>query len=100
MGNRDLFPKRLGFLVGWTLPTIFRLDGLRVVIYTTDHSPEHVHVLGPGVEAVFELHCPNGPVVLRESFGFSTRRLRVLMAELESRLQELCREWERIHGFD
>lgn len=82
------------------MPTIFRFDGLRVVIYTNDHSPEHVHVLGPGVEAVFELHCPDGPVTLRESFGFATRRLRALVAELHARSQELCSEWERIHGPD
>jgi Domain of unknown function (DUF4160) len=82
------------------LPTIFRLDGLRVVIYPNDHSPEHVHVIGPGVEAVFELHCPDGPITLRESLGFSIRRLRELMASLEARLQDLCDAWEKIHGFD
>lgn len=25
------------------------------------HSPEHVHVIGADREAVFELHCPEGP---------------------------------------
>ncbi|MGH8227256.1 MAG: DUF4160 domain-containing protein [Steroidobacteraceae bacterium] len=87
-------------MVTFDVPTILRLDGLRVVVYPSDHTPEHVHVLGPDVEAVLELNCPAGPVTLRESFGFSARRLRDLMAELEARLPMLCSEWERIHGSD
>jgi hypothetical protein len=46
------------------MPTVLRFDGLRVVIYPNDHSPEHVHVIGADREAVFELHCPDGPVTL------------------------------------
>jgi hypothetical protein len=63
----------LGFSVPFFMPTILRIDGLRVVIYPNDHSPEHVHVIGPDREAVFELHCPDGPVALRESVGFTKR---------------------------
>ena len=53
------------------MPTVLRLDGLRVVIYPNDHRPAHVHVTGAGGEAVFVLHCPDGPPTLRESSGFS-----------------------------
>lgn len=49
------------------MPTVLRLDGLRVAIYPNDHRPAHVHVLGPGSEAVFVLNCPEGPPELRES---------------------------------
>ena len=49
------------------MPTILRVDGLRVVIYPNDHMPEHVHVIGGGGEALFNLHCPDGPPVLREN---------------------------------
>jgi len=82
------------------MPTILWIGNLRVVIYPNDHVPEHVHVLGPGCEAVFELHCPAGPVTLRESYGFKTRQLRRLMDELNDRLLELCSAWERIHDSD
>ncbi len=82
------------------MPTVLRFDGLRVVIYPNDHSPEHVHVIGPDCEAVFELHCPEGPVTLRESFGFTIRHLRRLMEQLSAELIELCGQWERIHGSD
>jgi hypothetical protein len=43
------------------MPTIKRIDGLRVMIYSNDHPPPHVHVIGADREAVFELHCPAGP---------------------------------------
>lgn len=48
------------------MPTIFSYAGHRVVIYSNDHRPAHVHVLGSGCEAVFELACPWGPPCLRE----------------------------------
>ena len=82
------------------MPTVLRIDGLRVVIYPNDHLPEHVHVIGPDAEAVFELHCPTGPIRLRESYGFTKRRLRRLIAELAGVLQTLCNGWERIHDSD
>jgi hypothetical protein len=82
------------------MATILRLDGLRVVIYSNDHSPEHVHVIGADREAVFELHCPEGPVTLRESFGFKTRQLRRLIEQLNAELLQLCSAWERIHESD
>jgi len=44
------------------------LDGLRVVVYPNDHRPAHVHVIGRGCEAVFNLNCPAGPVELRENY--------------------------------
>jgi hypothetical protein len=82
------------------MPTIFRLDGLRVVIYTNDHSPEHVHVIGTNKEAVFELHCPEGPVTLREFYGFTKKQLRWLIDEITAQLLVLCSAWESIHESD
>ena len=75
-----------------------RIDGLRVVIWPNDHRPAHVHVIGGGGEAVFNLNCPDGPVQLRESFGFRLTRLNGIEAALMARLSALCAEWSRIHG--
>jgi hypothetical protein len=80
------------------MPTILRLDGLRVVIYPNDHRPAHVHVVGADVEAVFNLRCPDRPPGLRESYGLSLAQVNRLRAALSERLAFLCREWERIHG--
>src|SRR5712691_5711008 len=79
------------------MPTVDRIDGLRVVIYPNDHRPAHVHVIGD-CEAVFKLNCPEGPPELRENYGFAANRLSRIQAALTSRLTHLCAEWSRIHG--
>ncbi len=33
------------------MPSVSRINGLRVVIYPNDHKPAHVHVIGSGREA-------------------------------------------------
>lgn len=79
------------------MPTILRQDGLRIVIYPNDHHPDHVHAIGAGVEAVFDLNCPEGPVSVRESFGFSARRLREVAVLLDENIKALCHAWRNIH---
>jgi len=81
------------------MPTIgARIDGLRVVVYPNDHRPAHVHVMGDGCEAVFQLHCPGGPPELRENYGFASRKLARIRTTLTARLRELCAAWSSIHG--
>lgn len=82
------------------MPTVLKLDGLRVAIYPNDHRPAHVHVIGPGCEAVFILNCPDGPIDLRESYGFTGPALRAVAASLNATVGTLCRSWETIHGAD
>ena len=72
--------------------------GLRVVIYPNDHRPAHVHVIGGGREAVFNLHCPDGPPELRESYGYAARELTVIARALQDALARLCEAWRDIHG--
>lgn len=80
------------------MPTVFKFDGLRVVVYPNDHRPAHVHVLGGGSEAVFNLHCPDGPPELRENYGFSRAEVNRIEKGLAESLSILCEEWRRIHG--
>jgi hypothetical protein len=80
------------------MPTVLRIGGLRVVIYSSDHRPAHVHVIGAGGEAVFILHCPNGPPALRESYSFKRPDLGGIEDALKSALAVLCAEWRAIHG--
>jgi hypothetical protein len=80
------------------VPTVLGFDGLRVAIYPNDHRPSHVHVIGAGREAVFNLNCPAGPVELRENYGFPRREITHIRATLANHLAELCRIWENIHG--
>jgi hypothetical protein len=80
------------------MPTVLRLDGLRVVIYPDDHRPAHVHVIGADGEAVFLLNCPDGPPQLREAHGFSGKEVRRIASDLAPHIPELCQSWSEIHG--
>lgn len=80
------------------MPTVHRFDGLGVVIYPNDHRPAHVHVMGAGGEAVFILHCSDGPPELRESHGFKLPELNGIKDALAAQLAALCNERRGIHG--
>ncbi len=79
------------------MPEVFRIDGLRVVIYFNDHRRAHVHVIGPGQEAVFALNCPDGPPALRENYGFKRRDASRVAAALAANISMLCAKWSEIH---
>ena len=80
------------------MPTVHRLNGLRVVIYPNDHRSAHVHVIGAGKEAVFNLNCPAGPPELRISYGFGQREVNGVGESIAEELPMLCEEWTKIHG--
>lgn len=67
-------------------------------MYTNDHPPAHVYVVGAGCEAVFHLHCPDGPPELRESMGLAVREANRIAAYLQAELAMLCHSWKTIHG--
>lgn len=80
------------------MPTVLRFEGMRAVVYPSDHRPAHVHVIGAGGEAVFNLNCPDGPPELRESYGFSRPDVGRIKTVLTAHLAVLCAEWRKIHG--
>ncbi len=80
------------------MPTIVRFAGFRVVIYPNDHRPDHVHVIGKGVEAVFEVNCPNGEIDLRENYGASRTDVSRVRRQLKKFQREICEAWQEIHG--
>mgnify|MGYP000022283093 FL=1 len=77
------------------MPTVLIVGGWRVVIYPNDHRPAHVHVIGGGGEAVFNLA---GELELRENHGFDSKSLRRIWAELQNNQAHLITKWEDIHG--
>jgi Domain of unknown function (DUF4160) len=77
------------------LPSI---RGWRVVIFTNDHRPPHVHVIGPEESARFELLCDLGSVKLMDNINFTLSKLQVIEIYLIKHIAHLCIEWERIHG--
>ncbi len=80
------------------MPTVLRVGGLRIVVYPNDHRPAHVHVIGSDSEAVFQLRCPQGPIVLRENYGFGRLEIGRIQRALQRAHSRQCREWEKIHG--
>jgi len=69
-----------------------------LVIYPNDHRPAHVHAVGHGCEAVFDLNCWGGPAELRENYGFPRREVGQIMRSLAEHMDLLCRACEQIHG--
>jgi hypothetical protein len=80
------------------VPTVLRFEGFRVAIYPNDHHPAHVHLIGPGAEAVFDLECPDGPPRLREVWGLSRAEAARPAARLTREIRLLCGKWSEIHG--
>jgi Domain of unknown function (DUF4160) len=81
------------------MPSVLPLfKGWRVVIFTNDHRPPHVHVLGPQEHARFELLCDLGQVRLMSNLGFSLKQLQQIADHLLKHISRLCAMWGRIHG--
>lgn len=80
------------------MPTVLRFDGLNVRLYSGDHRPAHVHVIGAEVQTVFVLNCPDGPPKIRECYGFSRPEARRIGTDLRAFVPELCESLRRIHG--
>ncbi len=81
------------------MPTVLRLGKIRVVIYSNDHPPPHVHaVMGDEARAKFNLNCPEGPVELVEQEGFKLADIRQIGMAIAENLTAICAKWNEIHG--
>ncbi len=66
------------------------------MIYTMDHLPPHVHVIGTNGQVVFVL-MQDG-VELREMIGVKPKELAEIEKELLKQLSQLQAAWGQIHG--
>jgi hypothetical protein len=78
--------------------TILRFRGLRVMIYSYDHRPPHVHVIGPGAEARIALGEEGGRPWVITNDGLSRRHVVEALAEIERNRDFLIQRWREIHG--
>jgi hypothetical protein len=78
--------------------TILRTGGWMVMVYTHDHPPAHVHIVGPAGRAKVLLNCPEGPPVPIDIRGIDTSTMRRLMEVIRAEMGRLCTGWESIHG--
>jgi len=75
------------------MPTVMRINGLRVVIYPNDHPPAHVHVLGPGWVVVINLI----ELELREAIGCNEPEARRVLRLIANHRTALLDAWRRFH---
>jgi hypothetical protein len=75
------------------------IRNVRIVIYSNDHPPPHVHAIGRGgARARFELNCPDGPVTLLDQFGFRAADIWEFGTAIAAELPVVCEKWRAIHG--
>jgi hypothetical protein len=74
--------------------TVIRASGLRVVIFTDDHEPAHVHVFGDGHAKINLFGDPE--LVWAE--GMTRGEVRKAMRLVSEHQALLLAKWREIHG--
>lgn len=77
--------------------TIHRAHGLRIVIFTDDHEPAHVHVFGDG-HAKINLTGPDGGAGLVWAENMKRNETRRAMAVVTEHREVFLARWREIHG--
>lgn len=80
------------------MPTVIRVRGLRVVIFTNDDWPPRVHVIGPGREAKIALEGKMRHPTVMNTAGFSRAQLAEILVEIDRHHDLLMQRWREIHG--
>ena len=84
------------------MPKIATYKKWRIRIYTNDHEPPHVHVIGDGEQAVFHLNCEHrrrdATVDRSRVYNMKRRDIARIREHLSDNINDYCAAWERIHG--
>lgn len=80
------------------MPTLMRVAGYRIVIFTNDHSPAHVHLLKANARAKILLGDMHWPPQVVEVRGIGLKDLRKMMDVVCEHQMLLLEKWEEIHG--
>ena len=83
--------------LAYLMVTVHRAFGYRFVIYTNDHEPAHVHVVGKGCEAKVQLSGEDGLSLVWHA-GFTRSDLRKVLIEAQAERRRLLGKWREIHG--
>jgi len=76
---------------------IYRAHGLRVIIFTDDHEPAHVHVFGDG-QAKINLIGPDGSPALVWAEDMKANDLRRAVQLVRDQQELFLAKWGEIHG--
>ena len=74
--------------------TVLRSGGLRVIVFTDDHPPAHVHVFGDG-EAKIDISGPVPRLIASTMRQGELRKASALVADRQALLLE---KWRELHG--
>lgn len=81
------------------MPTIYRTDGFRFVIYPNDHEPAHVHVFHGNGEVKINICVASFPKML-QVFNMSTKLvMRAFEITLDNQ-EAFLLKWREIHEQD
>ena len=74
-----------------------RHKNLRLVIYSNDHGPPHVHVVGPGFEMKVSL-VEGALLDPKQIQTLSPSEIRACLLAIRDHRNELIRLWRSVHG--
>lgn len=77
--------------------TVLRAEGFRIVIFTDDHEPAHVHVFGDG-EAKINLAGADERAELVWAVGMKHADIRRCIRLVDESREVLIARWNEIHG--
>ena len=78
--------------------TVFRVRRFRIVIYSNDHWPAHVHAIGPDCEAKIALGESSEHPQLVTNEGLTRAELVMVLTEVDEHIELLRQRWREIHG--
>ena len=73
--------------------TIAVYRNVRIVIYSNDHGPPHVHAIKSDATAVFLIET----LEIRENYGFDAKSIFRIRQFLGERREALLESWYEIH---
>lgn len=74
------------------MPTVLRVGGYQLIMFTSDHPPAHVHVRREGRLAKVQLD----PVQFARTGGFNAREQSTILEIVRSHQEMLLAEWSKL----
>ena len=78
------------------MPTALEMDGFRIVIYTNDHAPAHVHVVRGDGEA--KINIASERVALVSAYGLKKTDIKRAVRIVSENRELLLQKWIETHG--
>jgi hypothetical protein len=74
-------------------PTVLRVNGVNMMIYTADHKPPHIHAFIGDHEAKIEINS-----LKVENKTMNKNEIKRAVEAVRENQKQLKKEWKKIHG--